>query len=240
MLAATAGELRLVLPVWGSALLGLLGLAYLVFGGRWPRVFDVLSLTVIGCGVGLMASPLLPAPQWLVIVAAGIVAGGLGAFFRTVLHAVLAAIVTAGVLAHLAALAVGPDGFASYLFFEKYGRLVPGPNLKCDPVLAAGLVGLVLGATLAVTRFKFSERFLTSAQGAVLLLVAGAEVVSQYYGPERLSLAESYPLTLAAAWVCLVGVGLVAQAALGPRPASGGSQEAPEPLSPRQGRSPKG
>jgi len=237
MLAATAGELRLVIPVWGSALLGLLGLAYLVFGGRWPRVFDVLSLTVIGCGVGLMVSPLLPAPQWLVIVAAGIVVGGLGAFSRTVLHAVLAAIVTAAVLAHLAALAVGPDGFASYLFFEKYGRLVPGANLKCDPVLAAGLVGLVLGATLAVTRFAASERFLTSAQGAALLLVAGAEVVSRCYGLERSSLAESYPLTLAAAWVCLVGIGLVAQAALGPRQAS---REASEPLSPRQGRSMKG
>jgi len=219
MATAAMDELTLVVPLWGSILVALVGVAYLVLGSRWPRLFDVLSMTVLGCTAGLQASEWVPLWQPLVIVAAGIVVGGLAALFRRVGHAVLAALVLGIILAHLAALAVGPDGFARYLVFQVAGggawMVLRAPDLTCDPVLAAGLAGLVVGATVAVLRFSFSERLATSAQGAALVVVAavhGIEALRAAPGAEPL--ADTFPLTLSAAWVCLVGVGLAAQRAV--------------------------
>jgi len=217
MLAATTNELRLAIPIWGNLAFALVGVAYLVLGGRWPRFFDVLSMTVLGCLMGLAASAWLPLSQPIIIIVGGLVLGGLMAFFRNVCHAVLAAIVAAVALAHLAALAVGPRGFASYLALNlanrAYSIQVTSLNLACDAVLAAGVTGLLVGATVAVIRFAFSERLVTSVQGASLLVFNLASVASKYRGEGQPSLAATFPLTLGACWLCLVVIGLIAQAA---------------------------
>jgi hypothetical protein len=219
LLEQTARELQLLSPLWGGILLAAVGLAYLVLGSRWPRLFDVLSLTVLGCTAGLQASEWVPLWQPLVIVAGGIAVGGLAALFRRVGHGVLAALVLGIIFAHLAALAVGPDGFARYLVFQVSGGTawmpLRAPDLSCDPVLAAGLAGLVVGAAVAVLRFPLSERLATSAQGAAVIVLAGVHIVEALQAaPGSAPLADRFPLTLAAAWVCLSGVGLAAQRAV--------------------------
>jgi len=241
MLAAATGELNLMIPLWGSVLVALVGVVYLVFGSRWPRLFDVLSMTVLGCTAGLQASEWVPLWQPLVVVAGGIALGGLTAFFRTVAHAVLAGLVLAAIFAHLAALALGPGGFASYLVFavpdSTYSMQMSGPNLGEDAVLAASLVGLALGAGVAVMRFGFSERLVTSAQGAALLVLAAIHVAGLYREPAPPLLTQTFPLTLAAGWVCLVGIGLAAQRAVAG--ATGEEKPSIEPR-PRGRRRPEG
>jgi len=234
-------ELELVIPLWGSVLVALVGMVYLVFGSRWPRLFDVLSMTVLGCTAGLQASEWVPVWQPLVIIAGGIALGSLTAFFRTVAHAVLAGLVLAAIFAHLAALALGPGGFASYLVFavpdRSYSMQMSGPNLGEDAVLAACLVGLALGAGVAVTRFGFSERLVTSAQGAALLVLAAIHIAGLYRETAPPSLTQTFPLTLAAGWVCLVGIGLAAQRAVA---GAAGEEEPPIEPRPRGRRRPEG
>lgn len=218
MLAATTGELRLAIPAWGCILLMGMGAVYLLFGARWPRFFNVLSMTVLGCALGMVISGWVPLAQPVVIIVGGLLCGGLTAFFRNVTHAVLASIVLATVLASLAALAVGKDGFTSYLVLNLSDRAfstrISGPNLAHDPVLAAGLTGLLVGATVAIARFGFSQRLVTAVQGAGLILVGAVELITFYRGEGRPSLATEFPLTLAACLLCLVAIGLVAQQAL--------------------------
>jgi len=232
MLAATTGELRLVVPMWGSILIAVLGAVYLVIGGRWPRLFDVLSMTVLGCAIGLVACAWVPLAQPLVIIIGGVILGGLTAFFRPVSHAVLAGIVLAAVFATLAALAVGRDGFTSYLVVSasdrSFSTQVRGPSLACDPVLAAGLVGLLAGATIAVARFQFSQRLTPCVQGAGLIVVGMGNFLTAWRGENTPSLATAFPLTLAALWLCLVVIGLIAQSALA-RPQAPGDETADEP-----------
>ncbi|MBM4018520.1 MAG: hypothetical protein FJ288_09375 [Planctomycetes bacterium] len=221
MLAAATGELHLIIPIWGGIALVLAGAAYLVLGTVQPRLFDVLSMTVMGCMAGLVACPWLPLWQPAVVILGGLALGGLTAFFRNVCHAVLSALVLAGVLATLAALAVGPRGFASYLAVNQsnrsYAIQVSGPNLVCDPVLAAALTGILAGATVAIVRFAFSERLITTAQGAALLAGGVASLATRYRGEGQLPVSAAYPLTLSALWLCLVVIGMVAQAALARR-----------------------
>lgn len=168
MLAAATMELRLVIPTWGDALLMAVGSGYLVVGGRWPRLFDVFSMTVIGCVVGLVVGNWVPLHPAIVISAAGIVVGGLAALFRNVGHAVLTGIVLAAAFSVLAAMAVGADGFASYLVTDvsakSYAMRIYAPNLANDAVLAGALVGLLIGAAIAVLRFSYG-RLATSARG---------------------------------------------------------------------------
>lgn len=218
MIASATTELRLVIPAWGCVILMAVGMIYLVLGSWWPRLFTVFSMTVLGCVAGLMASPWVPLAQPLVIVAGGLVLGGLTAFFKDVAHAVLASVVLASVLATLTALAVGQTGFTSYLVLNlsdrSYSTQVRGPNLACDPVLAAGVTGLLVGATLAVAWTTVSQRVITSAQGAGMILCGLVELVNAYRGEGRTSLALEFPLTLSAFWLCLVAIGLVVQRTL--------------------------
>jgi hypothetical protein len=218
MLAATTGELRLVIPAWGCILLAGVGAVYLLVGSRWPRVFNVLSMTVLGCIVGMVVSSWIPLVQSFVIILGGLILGGLTAFLRNVMHAVLSAIVLSAVLATLASLAVGQGGFTSYLVLNVSGRSfstqISGPNLASDPVLAACLTGLLIGATVAIAWPRFNPRLVTAAQGAALVLVGLAEIISAYRGEGQPSLARAFPLTLSACWLCLVAIGLVAQRAL--------------------------
>ena len=218
MLAAATGELHLAIPWWGSIALMVVGVMYLVFGATWPRLFDVLSMTVLGCMVGLVAHPWVPLWQPLVVIIGGLVLGGLTAFFRNICHALLSAAAMAAILAYLAALALGERGFTSYLAINlsipRYSWLLPGPNLACDPVLAAGLTGLLAGVTMAVWQFPFSERLVTCAQGAALLTGGLASLITSYRGEGQPSLSAAYPLTLSALWLCLVVIGLVAQSAI--------------------------
>lgn len=220
MLAATTGELRLVIPEWGCFLLIGMGLVFLVFGTWWPRLFTVFSITVMGCLAGLVAAPYVPLSQPIVIVAAGLLVGGLAAFFREMAHAVLSAVLLALVLATLAAMAVGPGGFTTYLLAGAsdtgYSTQINGPNLACDPVLAAALTGLLTGATVAIGWLKFSQRLITSVQGAALMMVGAADLVNAYR-EGRPTLAVAFPLTLAACWLCLVAIGLVVQQAIARR-----------------------
>jgi len=219
VLAASTTELRFLIPAWGDIVLALVGTVYLVFGGRWPRVFDVLSMTVLGCMVGLVASIWVPLHPAIVICVGGIVVGGLTAFFRSVVHAVLTGIVLAAVFSVLAALAVGREGFASYLVVDfspkSYSMRIAGPNLANDPVLAAGLVGLLAGVAIAIMRFDFSDRLATSAQGAAVIIVGATQRINQLRGEDHVPLSQTFPLTLAAAWLCLLAVGLACQAAMG-------------------------
>jgi hypothetical protein len=216
MLAATTGELRLVIPVWGSILLALVGVGYLIFGDWLRRFFDVLSMTVLGCVVGLIACPWVPLPQPIVIIVGGLVLGGLAALFRNVGHSLLAAVVLGGVLALLAALAVGESGWAKYLAdnVKSYSFQLPGPNLSDDRVLAAGVTGFLAGVTVAVWRLAFSERLITCVQGAALIALGIATGVTTYRGEAQQSLLVAYPFTLGAVWLCLVVIGLVAQSEL--------------------------
>jgi hypothetical protein len=234
MLAATAGELRLAVPDWGSVLLVLVGVAYLVFGSSRPRLFGVLSMTVLGCMVGLVACPWIPLWQPAVIIIGGLVLGGLTAFFRNVCHALLSAAVMAAVLASLAALAVGPRGFVSYLAVNlsnhSYSVQISGPNLACDPVLAAAVVGLLAGATVAVWRLAFSGRLITSTQGAALIVFGLASLITTFRGEGQPSVATAFPLTVGALWLCLVVIGLLAQAEIARRRSQWEESELPSDL----------
>jgi len=218
MPAAATNELRLAVPMWGSILLALLGAAYLVLGGRWPRLFGVLSMTVLGCLVGLVACVWVPLAQPLVVIIGGLLFGGLTAFFRKVFHVVLAAVVLAAIFSTLAALAVGTEGFASYLVVSlsqrDYSIQVSGPDLACDPVLAAGLVGLLLGATAAVARFHFSEHLILCAQSAALIVLGAVGLMAAAGGEGLTDLAAAFPLSLGAAWLCLLVIGMIVQRAL--------------------------
>jgi hypothetical protein len=218
MLALTTGEFRLDIPVWGCILLAGVGVVYLVLGSRWPRLFNVLSMTVLGCIIGMVAASWIPLAQPIVIIMGGLVLGGLTAFFRNVMHAVLSAIVLGAVLSTLVALAVGQGGFTSYLVLNLSGKSfsmqICGPNLSRDLVLAAALTGLLIGATVAVGWLRFSQRLTAAAQGAGLILIALVEIITAYRGEGQPSLALAYPLTLSACWLCLVAIGLVAQRAM--------------------------
>jgi len=216
LLAAATGNLRLAVPDWGCAVLVGAGLVYLVFGSAWPRLFDVLSMTVLGCMVGLLACPWVPLWQPAVVIIGGLMLGGLTALLRNIFHALLSAAVVAAILASLAALAVGPRGFVSYLAMNfsnhSYSVQISGPDLACDPVLAAAVVGLLAGATVAVWKFAFSGRLITSAQGAALIVFGLASLITTYRGEGQPSVATTFPLTVGALWLCLVVIGLLAQA----------------------------
>ena len=221
MLAETTGELRLVIPAWGGIVLAMVGVAYIILGTWWPRPLDVLSMTVLGCMVGLVACAWVPLAKPVVIIIGGLILGGLMAFFRNVCHAILSAVVLATVLATLAALAAGARGFTSYLVLNlsnrSYSIQLSGPNLACDPVLAACLAGLLVGTAVAIGRFAFSERLVTCVQGAGLVVIGLASVVSAYRGEGGRSLAAAFPLTLSVLWLCLVVIGLIAQGVLARR-----------------------
>jgi len=166
----------------------------------------------------MVAASWIPLAQPIVIIVGGLVLGGLTAFFRNVMHAVLSAIVLGAVLSTLAALAVGQGGFTSYLVLNLSGKSfsmqICGPNLSRDLVLAAALTGLLIGATVAVGWLRFSQRLTAAAQGAGLILIALVEIITAYRGEGQPSLALAYPLTLSACWLCLVAIGLVAQRAM--------------------------
>lgn len=221
-LAEAAVPVRLSVPPWGGVMLAVVGAAYLLLGSRAARIFDVLSMTLLGCAVGLALSAHVPLNQSLLVILSGIALGGLTAFFRTVAHGILSALVMGITLATFAALAIGPEGFAPYL--EKdvesggFAILFTGPNLTADPVLAAGLAGLLGGAAVASLKWRMSERLITSAQGAGLVVWGLVQVVRLWRGAGAESLVASYPLTLGASWVCLTAIGMAAQKALVPPP----------------------
>ena len=211
-LAAATEVMRLVIPPWGCILLIGAGAVYLVLGARWPRLFDVLSMTFLGCVVGLVVSQWVPLAQPLVIAAGGVVVGGLSAVFRTVAHAVLASVMLAAVASTLVALIVGDEGFTSYLAVNlsdtSYSTQWSAPNLAHDAVLAAVVTGLLAGSALALAHRRLSRRLVPSAQGAALILLGVTACVGAWRAPGRPSLATEYPLTLAAGWVCLLVIGL--------------------------------
>ena len=218
MLAAAASDLRLSVPAWGSILIIGTGAVYLVLGTRWPRLFNVLSMTVLGCVVGMVASSWIPLSQPLVVILGGLVLGGLAALFRNVTHAVLAGVVLAAVFATLAALAMGEQGWATYFVLNpsdtSFSIRIHGPNLGRDGILAAGLTGLLAGATLAVASLRISRRVVTSAQGAAMVLIGLVELVSVWRGEGRPALAAEFPLTLVACWFCITAIGLLIQRTL--------------------------
>lgn len=218
MMASATSQMQPVIPPWGSIVLVGVGAVYLVLGTRWPRLFNVLSMTFLGCMLGMVLSPWIPLVQPLVIVIGGVVLGGASAFLRNVAHAVLSAVVLAAVFATLVANCLGEEGYGSYLVLNlsdsSYSTQWRGPDLGRDPVLAASLTGLLVGATVAVARIRFSRRLATSAQGAAVMLVAFTELAAAVRGPGEVSLATAYPMTLSACWLCLVAIGLIVQRTL--------------------------
>jgi len=218
MMASATSQMQPVIPPWGSIVLVGVGVVYLVLGTRWPRLFNVLSMTFLGCMLGMVLSPWIPLVQPLVIVIGGVVLGGASAFLRNVAHAVLSAVVLAAVFATLVANCLGEEGYGSYLVLNlsdsSYSTQWRGPDLGRDPVLAASLTGLLVGATVAVARIRFSRRLATSAQGAAVMLVAFTELAAAVRGPGEVSLATAYPMTLSACWLCLVAIGLIVQRTL--------------------------
>ena len=218
MIASTTGQTQLVIPAWGSILLVGVGVVYLVLGTRWPPLFNVLSMTFLGCVLGMVLSLWVPLGQPLVIIIGGVLLGGLTAFLRNVAHAVLTALVLAAVFSTLTANCLGEEGYGSYLVLNvsdhRYSTQWSGPNLALDPVLAAFLTGLLVGATVAVARVRFSRRLVASAQGAALILVGLSELVAGLRGAGQPSVAGAYPITLSAGWLCMVAIGLVVQRTL--------------------------
>ena len=218
MMASATSQMQPVIPPWGSIVLVGVGAVYLVLGTRWPRLFNVLSMTFLGCMLGMVLSSWIPLVQPLVIIIGGVVLGGASAFLRNVAHAVLSAVVLAAVFATLVANCLGEEGYGSYLVLNlsdsSYSTQWRGPDLGRDPVLAASLTGLLVGATVAVARIRFSRRLATSAQGAAVMLVAFTELAAAVRGPGEVSLATAYPMTLSACWLCLVAIGLIVQRTL--------------------------
>jgi hypothetical protein len=217
MLAAAVAESHRI-PLWGAILLALLGVAYLGLGLVLPRLLTVLSMTVAGCVFGMTLSSWLPLSPVIVVIAGGLVVGGLAAFFQKISHAVLVAVVLASVLATLTALVVGPTAFVPYIARAASSTTdasqISGPDLSRDPVLAAALTGLLIGATVAATRFQFSRTLVTAAQGAALILLGLVELVRMTRTTGGSSLGVDYPLTLSACWMCLTAIGLVTQRAV--------------------------
>ena len=218
MMASATSQMQPVIPPWGSIVLVGVGAVYLVLGTRWPCLFNVLSMTFLGCMLGMVLSSWIPLVQPLVIIIGGVVLGGASAFLRNVAHAVLSAVVLAAVFATLVANCLGEEGYGSYLVLNlsdsSYSTQWRGPDLGRDPVLAASLTGLLVGATVAVARIRFSRRLATSAQGAAVMLVAFTELAAAVRGPGEVSLATAYPMTLSACWLCLVAIGLIVQRTL--------------------------
>jgi len=218
MMASATSQMQPVIPPWGSIVLVGVGVVYLVLGARWPRLFNVLSMTFLGCMLGMVLSPWIPLVQPLVIIIGGVVLGGASAFLRNVAHAVLSAVVLAAVFATLVANCLGEEGYGSYLVLNlsdsSYSTQWRGPDLGRDPILAASLTGLLVGATVSVARVRFSRRLATSAQGAAVMLVAFTELAAAVRGPGEVSLATAYPMTLSACWLCLVAIGLIVQRTL--------------------------
>jgi len=218
MIASTTGQTQLVIPAWGSIILVGVGVVYLVLGTRWPPLFNVLSMTFLGCVLGMVLSLWVPLGQPLVIIIGGVLLGGLTAFLRNVTHAVLTALVLAAVFSTLTANCLGEEGYGSYLVLNvsdhRYSTQWSGPNLTLDPVLAAFLTGLLVGAAVAVARVRFSRRLVASAQGAALILVGLSELVAGLRGAGQPSVAGAYPITLSAGWLCMVAIGLVVQRTL--------------------------
>ena len=218
MMASATSQMQPVIPPWGSIVLVGVGAVYLVLGTRWPRLFNVLSMTFLGCMLGMVLSSWIPLVQPLVIIIGGVVLGGASAFLRNVAHAVLSAVVLAAVFATLVANCLGEEGYGSYLVLNlsdsSYSTQWRGPDLGRDPILAASLTGLLVGATVAVARIRFSRRLATSAQGAAVMLVAFTELAAAVRGPGEVSLATAYPMTLSACWLCLVAIGLIVQRTL--------------------------
>lgn len=218
MIASTTGQTQLVIPAWGSIILVGVGVVYLVLGTRWPPLFNVLSMTFLGCVLGMVLSLWVPLGQPLVIIIGGVLLGGLTAFLRNVAHAVLTALVLAAVFSTLTANCLGEEGYGSYLVLNvsdhRYSTQWSGPNLTLDPVLAAFLTGLLVGAAVAVARVRFSRRLVASAQGAALILVGLSELVAGLRGAGQPSVAGAYPITLSAGWLCMVAIGLVVQRTL--------------------------
>ena len=218
MIASTTGQTQLVIPAWGSIILVGVGVVYLVLGTRWPPLFNVLSMTFLGCVLGMVLSLWVPLGQPLVIIIGGVLLGGLTAFLRNVAHAVLTALVLAAVFSTLTANCLGEEGYGSYLVLNvsdhRYSTQWSGPNLALDPVLAAFLTGLLVGAAVAVARVRFSRRLVASAQGAALILVGLSELVAGLRGAGQPSVAGAYPITLSAGWLCMVAIGLVVQRTL--------------------------
>jgi hypothetical protein len=218
MLAATTGTLRVAIPLWGSIVLTLAGVAYLVLGARWRQTFDVLSMTVLGCLAGLLSCGWAALSPPLAIILGGAILGCVTAFFGKVCHAILAAVSLATVLATGAALAAGPRGFTSYMVAGIAGGgdsvHVSGPNLACDPVLAAALIGLVGGALVAALRRELSYRLVTGAQGAALVVLGMAAIVAGLRGEERPPVTTAFPLTTDVVWFLMVVAGLLVQSAL--------------------------
>jgi hypothetical protein len=223
-LAETTAELRFTIPAWGSALLVLIGVVYLVFGTWWRRAFDVLSMTVLGGVVGLVVGSRATVPVPVLVILGGLVLGGLTAVFGRVLHVVLAAFVLATILAVGAALVVGPGGFTSYVVMgtaeSGSGVHLIGPNLARDAVLAAALAGLAGGVAVAVALFQFSERLATCVQGAALVVLAAAALGTRMRSDSLPPLTTAYPLTLSVIWIGLVAAGLAVQTGLSRRRAA--------------------
>ena len=218
MVASTTGPVQWVVPAWGSIILMGVGVVYLVLGTRRPLMFNVLSMTFLGCVLGMVLSLWVPLARPLAIVIGGVLLGGLSAFFRNVAHGVLTALVLAAVFSTLTANCLGEAGYGSYLVVNfsdhSYSTQWSGPNLTHDLVLAAFLTGLLVGATVAVARARFSRRLVASAQGAAVILVGVVELVTCIRGAGEPSLAAGYPMTLSAGWLCVVAIGLVVQRTL--------------------------
>jgi len=205
-------QMRLVIPPWGCVLLLGVGTVYLIVGSRWSRLFTVLSMTFLGCVLGLVVSQWVPLVQPLVIAVGGVVVGGLAALFRDIAQAILTSLVLGAVLTVLAGLVVGDEGFTSYLVLNlsdtSYSTQWSAPNLTHDAVLAAFLTGLLAGAAVGLGRPRISRRLTAAGQGAALVLVGVTELVGAWRSPAQPSLASLYPLTLTASWVCLTVIGM--------------------------------
>jgi len=214
-IAAATGQVSLVMPAWGCILLVGVGVVYLVLGSRWSRLFNVLSMTFLGCVTGLVLSQWVPLAQPLVIILAGVLLGGLAAVFRGVAHAILASVILAVVFSVLVGLILGDEGFTSYLVVNlsdtSYSTQWSAPNLARDAVLAALVTGLLAGAAVALGYRRVSRRLVASAQGAGLVLFGLTELVGAWGAEGGPSLAADYPLTLTAAWACLVAIGMQVQ-----------------------------
>jgi len=209
-IAAATGDGSLMIPTWGCILLVGIGAVYLVLGTRWARLFNVLSMTFLGCVGGLVVSQWVPLAQPVVIVIVGVLLGGLAAVFRGVAHAVLGSVVLAAVLSVLVGLIVGDEGFTVYLVVN-LSEQWSAPNLAHDAVLAGFMTGLLTGAAVALGHRRLSRRLVASAQGAGAILFGVTELVGAWGTDGGSSLAADYPLTLTAAWACLVVIGMQVQ-----------------------------
>lgn len=157
------------------------GTVLLVFGTRWHRFTEVLSMAFLAGLATLILQPSLAAvnPVWPTL-AACLAAGLLTARFPGVARSILAAVIVGVSLSVIVNLVAGWPGASYYvasLSTEHVNTVLRGPDYAGSQLMLGLLVGgVVLGTILALAWPEATRMVVMSLEGG-LALVLGAALV---------------------------------------------------------------